>query len=1777
MAITARKGLKEQFIPSKLRPGEFAVATDTGNAWYCYSFGKVMMIATADDIGIVRTEADSYKEAQELIIRQISTKADNAVSEIAGVNDSLTQISKKVDTLQMLFGDKVDDAYVEDGYLYMTANNEIVVGPLGPFSGSGGGGGTGGNNATLTVTNTSGWLSKTVAVGASCMISFLWYSTEDELSTGNGSLKITVNGLVKASMDIQQGSMSIDVSKYLGIGGNAVKVNVSDVYGNNRTINFSISTISLSLASTFDASVPYTGAIAFTYIPTGSVLKTTHIILDGVEIGTAQTSVSGRQQSFTIPSQTHGAHKLEVYFTAEIDGQTVESNKLYYELICIDRLSTEPIIVSEFKETEVMQYTSITIPYAVYDPLSMTADVGITVNGSVVSQQTVDRAQQLYTYRADKVGILTIEIISGTAKKTLSLNVKQSDVTIEAESNDLSLYLSSHGRSNNEAEPGKWEYQNIKTIFSGFNYKSDGWQMDNDNITVLRVAGEAKLTIPLQVFGQDFRITGKTIEIEFATRNVMDYDAVIMSCFTGNRGFQLTAQKALLKSEQSEIFTQYKENEHVRIAFVVEKRVENRLIYCYINGIMSGAIQYPQDDDFAQQKPVGISIGSKDCAVDLYCIRVYDNDLTRHQILNNWIADTQVVSDMLIRYQRNNVYDGYGQVVIPQLPKDLPYLVLEGLDLPQYKGDKKILSGYYTDPSNPQKNFTFTDAQADVQGTSSQYYARKNYKVKFKGGFVGGDGNTISTYAIRSGAIPTDTFTFKADVASSEGANNVELVRLYNDTCPYKTPAQMENSAVRQGIDGFPIVIFWYNGEDTIFLGKYNFNNDKGTPEVFGFSGDDESWDVRNNTSDRVLWKSDDYSGTDWMSDFESRYPEDFTDPTKLQALAAWLASTDQSKATGETLPASVTYNGVAHTSDTVAYRLAKFKAELSNHMETQAVLFYYLFTELFLMVDSRAKNMFPTFIGGSKWFSLPYDFDTAIGINNEGTLAFSYNLEDIDLTETGADVYNGQQSVLWINTRQAFKDEIKEMYQNLRSAGKLSYADTEQRFEDHQSKWPEAIFNEDAYYKYLAPLIEENSAAYLSMLQGSKAEQRKWWLYNRFRYLDSKYNAGDSLTDTITLRGYAKANVTITPYADIYTTIKYGSYLVQKRATRNQSYLLECPLDNVNDTEIYIYSASQLSSVGDLSGLMVGYAEFSKASRLQSLKIGDSKSSYQNTNLKELYLGNNTLLRMLDVRNCPNLTQAVDISGCSNIEYVYFDGTAITGLRLPNGGILKTLRLPSTVTNLTIRNQTAITELSMPSYENISTLWLENVSEVVDSKSMLKAILPNSRVRIIGFEWDAQDANEITELLDIVDSMRGMDENGNNMQQVQLKGTINVEFITGSDLATIRARYPDVNVIYSQIACCVYFYSWDGSKLLYTDTVVNGDKAIYRGETPTRDPDNKYSYSFSGGWAEVPYGNAKSGILSNITEDRKVYAAFISGIRKYTVYFYNGQTLLQAIPNVSYGGGTSYTGSTPVPPNDGSGKYFERWEPEPHDIRGDTSCYAQFGSFYETKEIEDSWEEIIAAIDNGSYRAKYNIGNYKPLVLSDGNTVNMQIAAKDKDILADESGSAAITWIEKEILFKHQMNPKLVVEEDGTYREGTGCVGGWKQSDLRVYLKETIKPLIPTLVRERIVNVSKTQLARNVIGEGYTQSTTEDVWIPSLEEMSGETCVYENLFPDNQSRIRWREQRKNEWYARSSYDLPGSFPNSEVLMWVYVSQTGDTRGGYSSTGELGVCLSFCM
>lgn len=970
-AIQGYTATAEQSIASTLADAQSAIADAQQDGIdaveQAYQQREADINAKVDQMIAVKTSA-------EAVATQAKNKADRLENELAEFATTVDRHTSAINNLDFTVDGMIHGWYVDvqKRLIFTDVDGNPIGEPIEGIGGSGGGGGGGGSitNAEMTASNSTGWISKSISAGDSISVRVTWSSVENNLPTGNGVATIKVNNIVKSTYEVPQGEIVIDLADLLGAGSNTVKVTITDIYDQSRTISFNISVLDLRITSNLDTSSPFDGPISVSFTPIGEVQKTISIEVDNIVVETVTTSVSNRQMTYIVPAQSHGAHTLRLYFDCEINNQSVRSNILYYEFMSVETLNNTPIITSPFNKSSVTQYDSVVIPYTVYDPVNATAPITLKVNNTTVAELSVDRSEQSYTFRANTAGATTFSIVCGNVTKTISFTVTELSIDVEAETDSLVLYLSAQGRSNNEATPETWTYGNISTTFSGFNGSNDRWQKDADGIDVCRVSGNARLSIGYQPCATDFRTSGKTIEFEFATRDILDYDATVISCMSGDRGFSFTAQQAILKSEQASIGTQYKEDEHVRIAFVVQKRVENRLLFIYINGICSGAVQYPDDDDFSQISPVNITVGSNYCTTDLYCIRIYDNDLTKEQVLNNWIADTQIGSDLLDRYNHNNVYDAYGNVVIAKLPSDLPYMIIACAELPQYKGDKKTCNITFTNPQYPSKSFTSNNVQIDVQGTSSQYYARKNYKTKHKNGFITSSG-TSGTYAMNSSAIPTNSFCFKADVASSEGANNVELARLYNDTCPYSTPAQEENDNVRQGIDGFPMVIFWQDTTtDTIsFLGKYNFNNDKGTEEVFGFESPDESIEIKNNTSTRVLWKSADYTGSDYLNDFEWRFPDTdpaYVDATQLSEFATWLVSTDTDAATNDALDSSVTYGGVTYTNDTAEYRLAKFKAEAGNYMEINSALFYYLFTELFLMVDSRAKNAFPSFIGST-------------------------------------------------------------------------------------------------------------------------------------------------------------------------------------------------------------------------------------------------------------------------------------------------------------------------------------------------------------------------------------------------------------------------------------------------------------------------------------------------------------------------------------------------------------------------------------------------------------------------------------------------------------------------------------------------------------------------------------------------------------------------------------------------------------------------------------------
>jgi len=148
-------------------------------------------------------------------------------------------------------------------------------------------------------------------------------------------------------------------------------------------------------------------------------------------------------------------------------------------------------------------------------------------------------------------------------------------------------------------------------------------------------------------------------------------------------------------------------------------------------------------------------------------------------------------------------------------------------------------------------------------------------------------------------------------------------------------------------------------------------------------------------------------------------------------------------------------------------------------------------------------------------------------------------------------------------------------------------------------------------------------------MLQGDKAQQRKWWLYNRFKYMDAKYLAGDARNNVLIFRAYGKSDMDITPFADTYINVSFANSAdayVSERAKKGITYHITNPLSGqVTDQETHIYGVDQLKSLGDLSGFKPDTVQADKAIHLQELKIGDGADDYNNPNLTSINVSNNT------------------------------------------------------------------------------------------------------------------------------------------------------------------------------------------------------------------------------------------------------------------------------------------------------------------------------------------------------------------------------------------------------------------------------------------------------------------------------------------------------------------------------------------------------------------------
>lgn len=642
---------------------------------------------------------------------QLSNKVDRSGNKVLSTNDYTNADKQLVTQIP-------NDLMVIDGKLYLAQNGEKLDDSAVTLPSGGGGGGT--SNA-VTVKNELESNILTVAVGGDANLKFSYSSSEDE--GGKGVAYVYVGNVLKATFSIVTGSNIINIGEYIGEGSNEVKVTCMDIYSNSKSLSYTVNAINLRITSKFDDSKIYNGDITVAYIPYGAIDKTIHFCIDDSTELTESVSTTGIQQTKVLPAMYHAAHKVKIYATAKIGDDDIKSNELLFDIMCVEDGATTPMIASAYSITSLIQGQLVNIPFTVYDPVNMTTEVTLTIKqGDEVystTTRTVDRTRQIWTTRDYPVGEVTFTITYGNITKSHTLTILENDINIDIKKNNLEFNLSAAGRSNEDNDRDVWASGDVTATFEDINWEGTGWVNDEHGDTALRLSGDASATINFMPFKVDARETGRTIEMEFAIRDVNNRDAVAISCESGGIGFNVTADTATIKSEQSEIFCKYTVEKKILVTFVIEPKSDYRLMSVYLNGTLSDIDQYVENDNLQQTHPVNITVGSPYCSVDLYSIRSYNVALTKEEVRDNYIASITDIDEQLAIFEDNNIYDDFGAISFTKMQSKIPTLVIIG-DLPTYKGDKKKVTIIYTDPNNPSLNFE-ASATIDVQGTSSQW------------------------------------------------------------------------------------------------------------------------------------------------------------------------------------------------------------------------------------------------------------------------------------------------------------------------------------------------------------------------------------------------------------------------------------------------------------------------------------------------------------------------------------------------------------------------------------------------------------------------------------------------------------------------------------------------------------------------------------------------------------------------------------------------------------------------------------------------------------------------------------------------------------------------------------------------------------------------------------------------------------------------------------------------------------------------------------------------
>lgn len=562
---------------------------------------------------------------------------------------------------------------------------------------------------------------------------------------------------------------------------------------------------------------------------------------------------------------------------------------------------------------------------------------------------------------------------------------------------------------------------------------------------------------------------------------------------------------------------------------------------------------------------------------------------------------------------------------------------------------------------------------------------------------------------------------------------------------------------------------------------------------------------------------------------------------------------------------------------------------------------------------------------GGYRFDFWDYDNDSSLGINNTGSLGLPYGKEDIDKVVendlSSENVYNAADSVFWRRIRLLLHNDLTNMYQRLENSGCWDVNGFISEFDNWQDQWPERLWTLDMERKYIRPYFgtsydnstivsadgqtPKKSSTYITdMLNGRKKYQRRQWIRDQSVYMGTKYLASSITNNAIMIRCYEPSGAVVTPdytlrivpYTNMYLSVMFGSgnRATQIRAKAGVEYELPCPISMSGATDIpfYIYAASNIQELRDLSACYFTSNDFGSATKLKRLKIGNDTPGYSNRlTVLNIGTGRHDLLEILDVTNCHNLvgtsnSGTMNLAGCGRLREFYAEGTSISSVIFATNGQLETAVLPDTITGLTMIGLDKLVNFTA-NYDNLTTLTVEGGA--INSRLIIGDAYDTIRsLRLVNVDWTSDDSFADSSILNALSDM-------SKMYDSYISGVVNIAGpVTQRELDHYTDIWPNLTVYYESIMSQyrINYVNADDQHTLIGYEFVNAGSTLTSPigrtiigpsggniilTTPTLEQTDQYIYTFSN-WDTLE---------GYVTRPRTVTAVYNSVIRRYVVNWY--------------------------------------------------------------------------------------------------------------------------------------------------------------------------------------------------------------------------------------------------------------------------------------------------